>query len=119
MHPTELTLKPARIYVQPAGPGELTEADLIGAIRDGASIEYRGHVTGKLSAVRADMAVDLVNAINEQDTDFNAQLVRAYANGPAALHKLLATLMRKELRDDVAFFNEREGRVVPTDEVQQ
>jgi len=106
-----LTILKPRIYVQPKGPGQMTETDLLNAIMFGRLVEYRD-LSGKLTAVRAACSVDLVNAINEQDTDFNETLVRAYVHGPAAVYKVLGRLMKKEIADDLAFYNDRDGRIV-------
>lgn len=118
MQTTELKISKPRIYVKPAGPGELTEADLLGAIRAGDSIQYRGVVTGKLSLIRADVAVDLLNTLKDQDDTFNAELVRAYAHGPGAVYKLIARLMKQELADTVEFCRSQEGEIVPRAQVE-
>ena len=106
-----LTILKPRLYELPKGPGELTETDLLNAIMFGKSVEYRDY-SGKLAAVKAELSVDLVNAINEQDDSINATLVRAYAHGPAALYKAIGRLMKKEIADDLAFYNDRDGRIV-------
>ncbi|NPT50749.1 hypothetical protein GNZ10_13690 [Ralstonia sp. 3N] len=106
-----LTILKPRLYVTPAGPGHLTEKDLLNAILLGKSVEYRDFY-GKPTAVKAERSVDLVNAINEQDDSINATLVRAYAHGPAALYKAIGRLMKKEIADDLAFYNDRDGRIV-------
>lgn len=106
-----LTIQKPRLYVTPAGAGQMTETDLLNAIMFGKSVEYRDY-SGKLAAVKAEFSVDLVNAINEQDDSINATLVRAYAHGPAALYKAIGRLMKKEIADDLAFYNDRDGRIV-------
>lgn len=117
MQATQLNIKPPRIYVRPAGPGEITEADLLGAVRAGDSIQYRGIVSGELSLIRADVAIDVLNALREQEDTFNAELVRAYAHGPGAVYKLIARLMKKELADTVDFCKRQEGEIVPRAQV--
>ncbi|MFS2103643.1 hypothetical protein [Ralstonia sp. Ralssp135] len=106
-----LTLLKPRLYELPKGPGELTETDLLNAILHKRSVEYRDRL-GKLAAVKAECSVDLLNALKDQEDDFNATLVRAYAHGPAALYKTIGRLMSKEIKDDLAFYNDREGRIV-------
>ena len=106
-----LTILKPRLYELPKGPGQLTETDLLNAILYGRSIEYRDRL-GKLAAVKAECSVDLLDALKDQDDEFNATLVRAYAHGPAALYKAIGRLMKKEIADDLAFYNDREGRIV-------
>jgi hypothetical protein len=106
-----LTILKPRIYVEAKGPGRITETDLLNAIMFGKAVQYRDY-SGKLAAVKAELSVDLVNAINEQDDSINATLVRAYAHGPAALYKAIGKLMKKEIADDLAFYNDREGEIV-------
>lgn len=106
-----LTILNPRLYDLLNGPGQMTEMDLLNAILYGRSIEYRDRL-GKLAAVKAECSVDLLNALKDQDDDFNATLVRAYAHGPAALYKTIGRLVSKEIKDDLAFYNDREGRIV-------
>lgn len=106
-----LTILKPRIYVEAKGPGRITETDLLNAILFGKSVQYRDRL-GKLASVKAELSVDLVNAINEQDDSINATLVRAYAHGPAALYKAIGRLMKKEIADDLALYNDRDGRIV-------
>lgn len=106
-----LTILKRRIYVGAKGPGRITETDLLNAIMFGKAVQYRDRL-GKLASVKAELSVDLVNAINEQDDSINATLVRAYAHGPAALYKAIGKLMKKEIADDLAFYNDREGEIV-------
>ena len=106
-----LTILKPRFYVKAKGPGCLSETDLLNAIMFGKAVQYRDRL-GKLAAVKAELSVDLVNAINEQDDSINATLVRAYAHGPAALYKAIGKLMKKEIADDLAFYNDREGEIV-------